>query len=88
VQVCVSDCWHVGKRQIFYADILASIGKEKVKLPLGVINEALYYEDIWGSGGIAPPFLTLALDGGEWSSLCPGHFTSGTHWIGDRVNRS
>jgi hypothetical protein len=21
----------------------------------------------WGSGGIAPPFLTLALDGGEWS---------------------
>jgi len=32
-------------------------------------------------------FLTLALDGGGWSALCPGHFTSGerapgTHWIG------
>jgi hypothetical protein len=26
------------------------------------------HEDIWGSGGIAPPFLTLALDGGESSA--------------------
>jgi hypothetical protein len=25
---------------------------------------------------MAPPFLTLALDGGEWSALCPGHFTT------------
>jgi hypothetical protein len=23
----------------------------------------------WGNGGIAPPFLTSALDGGEWSSI-------------------
>jgi hypothetical protein len=24
-----------------------------------------------GSGGIAPPFLTLALDGGEWLAAVP-----------------
>jgi hypothetical protein len=42
---------------------------------------------IWGSGGIAPPFLTPALDGGEWSALRPGRFirgetTPGNHLIG------
>jgi hypothetical protein len=26
-------------------------------------------------GGIDPPVLTLALDGGEWSASCPWHFT-------------
>jgi hypothetical protein len=25
----------------------------------------------WGSGGIAPPFLTPALDGNGWSISCP-----------------
>jgi hypothetical protein len=30
-----------------------------------------------GSGGIAPPFLTLEVDEGEWSVSRPGHFTSG-----------
>jgi hypothetical protein len=30
-----------------------------------------------GSGGIAPPFLISALDGGEWSVLLPGRFASG-----------
>jgi hypothetical protein len=29
------------------------------------------HEDVWGSGGIAPSFLTSALVGGEWSSLPP-----------------
>jgi hypothetical protein len=29
----------------------------------------------WGSGGIAPPFLTSALDGDEWSASRPGRFT-------------
>jgi hypothetical protein len=24
------------------------------------------HEDVWGSEGIAPPFLTSALDGSEW----------------------
>jgi hypothetical protein len=42
-----------------------------------------------GSGGIAPPFLTSALDG-EWLASRPGHFipgnrAPGTHWIGGWV---
>jgi hypothetical protein len=36
---------------------------------------------MWGSEGIVPPFLTSALDGGEWSTSRPGRFTPGTHWI-------
>jgi hypothetical protein len=39
----------------------------------------------WGSGGIAPPFLTLALGGGEWSASRPGERVPGTHWIGGCV---
>jgi hypothetical protein len=40
-----------------------------------------------GGGGKAPPFLTSALDGGEWSVSRRGRFTSrervpGTHWRG------
>jgi hypothetical protein len=43
-----------------------------------------------GNGGIAPPFLPLALDGGEWSSSCLSHFTHreidpNTNWIGGWV---
>jgi hypothetical protein len=47
-----------------------------------------------GSGGIAPPFLISALDGGEWSDSSPGRFTpgkraSGTQliggWVGPRA---
>jgi hypothetical protein len=40
-----------------------------------------------GSGGIALPFLTSALDGGEWLALRLGYFTprSGTYWIGGLV---
>jgi hypothetical protein len=26
---------------------------------------------------IVPPFITSALDGGEWSASCPCHFTPG-----------
>jgi hypothetical protein len=44
----------------------------------------------WGNGGMAPPFFTSVLDGGEWSDSRPGRFNSrervpGTHWIGDWV---
>jgi hypothetical protein len=44
----------------------------------------------WDSGGIAPPFLTSAVVGGELSASRPGRFipedgAPGTHWIGDRV---
>jgi hypothetical protein len=47
-----------------------------------------------GSGAVAPPFLTSARDGGEWSSLRPGCFTPGgiapdTYriggWVGPRA---
>jgi hypothetical protein len=37
-----------------------------------LINEAPRHEDIWGSVGIAPPFLISALDGGQWSDSHPG----------------
>jgi hypothetical protein len=44
----------------------------------------------WGSEGIAPPFLTLALDGGESSASRAGRFTPkeitpSTHWTGSWV---
>jgi hypothetical protein len=37
-----------------------------------------------------PPFLTSALDGGEWSASRPGRFTPeerapDTHWLGHQV---
>jgi hypothetical protein len=53
-------------------------------------NQALYYEDIWWSGDIAPQFLTSALDGGEQSASHLGCFTPrerapGSHWIEDWV---
>jgi hypothetical protein len=56
-------------------------------LSLCLIDQALCHEDIWASGGITPPFLTSALDGGELSGSCPNSFTHGetiadTHWIG------
>jgi hypothetical protein len=44
-----------------------------------------------GSGGIAPTFLTSALDGGEWSTSRPCRFTpgkgpSGSRWMGGWVD--
>jgi hypothetical protein len=56
-------------------------------LSLCLIKYALCHKDILGSGGIAPPFFTFALDGGDWSNSRPGHFTpeeivTSTHWIG------
>jgi hypothetical protein len=43
---------------------------------------------MYGSGGIAPSFLTSALDGGQWSASHPGRFTPGEgapaiHCVGD-----
>jgi hypothetical protein len=43
---------------------------------------------MWESTGIAPPFLTSAPAGGEWSASWPCCFTPrkrrpSTHWIGD-----
>jgi hypothetical protein len=39
---------------------------EKIKLCICTNNLAPFLEDVWGSGGISPPFLTSALDGYEW----------------------
>jgi hypothetical protein len=69
---------------------LCIFSKVKVKLSLCLISYALRHEDVWGSGGIALPFLTSALDGGEWSAsrpcrFNPGERASGTHWIGGWV---
>jgi hypothetical protein len=41
------------------------------------VYNTLRYEDIWGSGGIAPTFLTSTLDGGELSASHPGRFIPG-----------
>jgi hypothetical protein len=44
-----------------------------------------------GNGGIAPTFLTSALDGSEWSALRPGRFTLGEEppvYIGEEVGRA
>jgi hypothetical protein len=62
----------------------------KIKLSLCLFNYALCHEDVWRSRGIAAPFLTSALVGGEWSASRPGRFTPceialGTHWIGGLV---
>jgi hypothetical protein len=57
----------------------------KKKLSLCLINQAPCHEDIWRSGDTAPPFLTSALDGGEWPVSCPSHFTPRTNWTGGWV---
>jgi hypothetical protein len=62
----------------------------EVKWHLCLINWASRHKDEWGNGGIAPPFLTSAPDGGQWSTSCHGRFnpgarTSGTHYIGGWV---
>jgi hypothetical protein len=56
----------------------------------GEVRVTLCREDIWGSGGIAPPFLNSALDGGEWSVSRSSRFTPGervpsSHSIGGWV---
>jgi hypothetical protein len=55
-----------------------------------LINSAPRHEDARENGGIAPPILTSALEGGEWSASCPCRFTigetaAGTHWTGGSV---
>jgi hypothetical protein len=50
-------------------------GQWKAKLPICLMNESPHYVDVSGSGGIAQPFSTSALDGDESSASCPGCFT-------------
>jgi hypothetical protein len=37
------------------------------------------HEDVWGSGGIVPSFLTSALDGSGWSATLPWPFNPPPH---------
>jgi hypothetical protein len=50
--------------------ILELLLQAKRRVSLFLINKELCHEDK-GSGGIAPPFLTSALDGGERSASRP-----------------
>jgi hypothetical protein len=63
----------------------------KAKLSLYVISYTLLHEDVWGSAGIAPPFLTSELDGSEWSSSRSCSFNLGNHlirgWVGTKASR-
>jgi hypothetical protein len=52
---------------------------KKVKLSLCLINYASRHEDVLGSGGIAPSFLTSAIDGGDWSASRPSRFPLAKH---------
>jgi hypothetical protein len=65
----------------------------KGKLSLCLISSALFQEDICGSGGIAPSFLTSALDGDESSASPPlprypppGKERPIGGWVGTRVD--
>jgi hypothetical protein len=48
-----------------------------ITILLKAFSDSILTEYIWGSGGIAPPFLTTALDGNEWLASCPGRFIPG-----------
>jgi hypothetical protein len=59
-----------------------------------VFNQALRYEDVLGSGGIALLILNLDTIGEEWPALRSGHFTPGERapvvsliegWMGPRA---
>jgi hypothetical protein len=61
--------------------VLENVYKVKMNLSLCLINQAWSHEAIWGSGGKTPPFLTSALEAGEWSASRPGRFTPSTRCI-------
>jgi hypothetical protein len=46
-------------------------------MSLCLISYALCHEDIWGSGGIDPPFVISAVDTGEWWASRSGRFIPG-----------
>jgi hypothetical protein len=73
-----------------YSNIFYFKKEGKVEVVLCLINSALRHEEVRGSGDIAPPFFTSALDGGVSLSSRPGHFNPrktapGIHCIGGWV---
>jgi hypothetical protein len=58
-------------------DVVSFLFQNNLAVFLQQAKEALCHKAIWGSEGIAPPFLTLALNEGEWSASrrgnCPWH---------------
>jgi hypothetical protein len=77
---------------LIFSRVVKRVGyTAKENLPLCLINWAPNHENVWGSGGIAPPFLTSTQIWGEWSASLPAHFTTqervpSAHWIGDWVD--
>jgi hypothetical protein len=88
VDVHLQDCNGVTAQMVTIpfigGHLYLSVKKWKVKLPLCLINYAPCHEDVWGSGGIAPQFLTSALDRGERSVPTP-LCSQGDNWVGDWV---
>jgi hypothetical protein len=65
--------------------------KDEVKSSLFLCNEILCHDDMWGKRGVAALFLTLADDGGEWSTTRRSRLTFRdrvpcTHWMRARVS--
>jgi hypothetical protein len=52
-----------------------NVPRYKTKLSLCLIMQAPHHEDVRWNVGIAPPCLTSALDGDEWSASCMSCFT-------------
>jgi hypothetical protein len=50
-----------------------------------LIHQEPCHEDVEGSGGIAPLFLTSALDGGEWTASRPDLFIAGERALGTHL---
>jgi hypothetical protein len=91
---CSSESWYQTTRRHITEDCnlhpsynhrshkLCSLFRTSLCAPVRLFH---HHEHVWGSGGIVPPFLTSVLDGGEWSTSVPYHFTvketrTGTHW--------
>jgi hypothetical protein len=72
---------HLIQRYIYIS--IASVGRlECMTLVLPILDKIFYlasrsqrHNNIWGSKGVAPPFLTSALVGCEWSASLPDRFT-------------
>jgi hypothetical protein len=80
------------KMILFITTTVKTSNSTRWKLFLCFSSQAPCHEDVWGNGGIAPPFLTLALDGVSGLLLAPAALPPGKdpgiHWIGGWVGPS